>query len=145
MNVIKIHAYANRKLSERLIRVGNMRENQITKLKFELDEDIIALGGNVFLFVNVDGETFPFPLKDHSIQLGREITQNKRVKTNLVISQAPIEDRVSSIMDGVVWISDTLELWSDYNSIDVESLNATEVLIYQALNDFENSFLGGEW
>ena len=75
MDNVIIQVYANRKLSKKTVDIGNMQENEVTKLIFELDEDIVALGGNVYLFVSYDGESYPYPLTDNSLVIGRELTQ----------------------------------------------------------------------
>jgi len=145
MYEITIQAYGSRRLSEKLLHIGNMQENKITKIIFELDDDIAALGGNVYLFISVDGQTYPYRLKDNAIEIGCDITQHRRVKSNLVVSVSDHPTEIKSILDGAVWISDNLELWVDKNNINKESVSETEFLMQQAVNDFEDSILGGEW
>lgn len=134
-----IQVFANRKLSKKTVDIGNMQENKVTKLKFELDQDITAMGGNVYLFVTYDGSSHPYPLKDNSFKIGRELTQRKKSQANVVVSTSEDEE---NILNDVVWISDTLTLLTDKNSINIDAINETELppslkIVYDELLNLE--------
>ena len=139
MSDINIQVYANRKMSKKTVDIGNMQENKVTRLVFELHEDIVALGGNVYLFVSYDGNSYPYPLTDNALVIGREITQRKKTHTNIVISTS--ED-TENLLNDVVWISDTLTLLVDKNDINIDSINEQELppslqIAYDALLSLE--------
>lgn len=139
MNEIKIQVLANRKLSKKVVDIGNMQENKVTKLIFELEEDIVTLGGNVYLFVSYDGSTYPYPLRDSTFEIGRELTQRKKVEANVVVSDS---DNSENLLEGVMWISNTLTLVTDKNSINVNAINETELppslkIVYDDLLNLE--------
>lgn len=151
MNDIIIQAYSNRKLSKKTVDIGNMQENKVTKLIFELDEGIAALGGNVYLFISYDGSTYPYPLEDNAIEIGRELTQRKMTYANLVVSAS---DDSEDLLKDVVWISNTLTLLTDKNSINIDSINEQELppslkIIYDNLlnleKDLEEKKESGYW
>ena len=124
MDNITIQVHANRKLSKKTVDIGNMLENKVTKLIFELDEDIVALGGNVYLFVTYDGESHPYPLTDNTLIIGRELTQRKKSEANIVVSTSEDTD---NILDGAVWVSNTLVLLTDKNNINIDAINEQEL------------------
>ena len=139
MNDIIIQAYSNRKLSKKAVDIGNMQENEVTRLIFEFDDGITALGGNAYLVVSYDDESYPYPLKDNTFTVGRELTQRKKTEANIIITTS--EDETNPL-NGVVWISNTLNLLVDKNSINIDSINEQELppslkIIYDELLNLE--------
>lgn len=139
MNNIIIQAHVNHKLSKKQVDIGNMQENKVTKLIFELDEDIALLGGNVYLFVSYDDDTHPYPLTDNSVVIGRELTQRSKTYANLVVSTS---DNPDDLLQGAVWISDTIILTSGKNNINIDSINEQELppslqIVYDRLLNLE--------
>ena len=138
-NVIEIFAYADRKLSKKTVDIGNMQESGVTRLKFSLEEDIQALGGNVYLIASYDGESYPYPLREGEIEIGREFTQRVKTPVNLIVSTSK---DINNPLNGVVWISNTLTLVVDKNSINVDAINEQELppslkIIYDNLLNLE--------
>lgn len=139
MENITIHVYSNRKLSRKSVDIGNMQENKVTKLIFELDEGITALGGNAYLVVSYDGESYPYPLRNNTFTIGRELTQRKKTEANIIVSTSGDE---ADPLNGVVWISNTLILLVDKNSINIDTINEQELppslkLVYDDLLKLE--------
>lgn len=124
MDQINIQVYADRKLSQSMVNIGSMQESKVVKLVFQLEEELVALGGNVYLFISYDGETYPYLLTDRTLIVERELTQRKKSQANVVISTT--EDTENPMQD-VVWISKTLTLTTDKNSINVDDLNEREL------------------
>lgn len=124
MEQIKIQVFADRKVSKNLVNIGNMLESGVTKLVFELDEDIVTLDGNVYLFVSYDGKTYPYPLTDYTFEVGRELTQRKKNLANVVVSTS---DDLKEPLKDVVWISNTITLKTDTTSIDMDAINEKEL------------------
>lgn len=123
MDNITIQVFSNRKLSKKSVNIGNYHENNVTKLIFEMDEDIIALGGNVYLFLSYDGSSYPYPLVDNSVVIGSELTSRKKIYANIVVSTSEGDN----VLDGTIWISDTFLLMADKNNINVDDINEQEL------------------
>lgn len=124
MNEIVIQVHGNREMSKNSVNVGNMYESGVEQIVFELDDEILAFGGNIYAFVTYDGETHSYPLSDLTLTIGRELTVRRKNEVNIVVSKS---DNPKEPLKGVVWISNTLQLMVGKNRINIDSINEEEL------------------
>ncbi|WP_405319777.1 hypothetical protein [Frisingicoccus sp.] len=122
---INIQVHEDKTISPNKVEIGNRLENDVTILTFELDDQIKVAGGHLYLMVNKYGKTYPYPVLDGTVRIGRELTKYRSPCTsNIVITTVPIENASSG---DAVWISDTLTLTIKDNNINLKDLNEQEL------------------
>lgn len=157
MDEIVIKINFDRSVSIKNVEIGSMQESGVTTLVFEFDDELVALAENVYFFVHVKDETYPYILHDKKIIIGKDITQHRRVKANVVISTADYTTNTEKILGEKVWISDTFTLWCKMNHINEEAVSNVEGVVHLAVEEaekritqstidaYEEKILGGRW